>query len=713
MMLLTSTALATTFIVAAAHAETKPDSAAARLAIEAAVPIPETANVSPLKPGDVQQAKPADAQPSDTAAAKPDAAPAEIKPAETKSDTASAPAAASEPAKAEPAKIESTNTEPAKSEPAKSEPASAADPAAAPATQAGAPAATVAAPAVAAADQPVADQIKALIETRLSRYIDRKDDRDAAQAFYAARGFAPLWLDAGAPNARAKDAIAFLKGVDAMGLFPEDYQAPDFAAATTPEAQAEAELKFTDTVLTYARHAQSGRVAYSRVSANVEYPAHDPDSAEVLGNVAKAADMARALASYEPPHDGYRALKAKLAEVRGGEKKKEPEVVRVPDGKLIRPGAEDERVVLLRKRLNVAENADSAKYDAGVVAAVETFQKENGLNPDGVIGPSTLRKLNGDKATDNVEETILANLERWRWLPRKLGDANLGNAYVMLNIPDFTLKVMQNGKQLWKTRVVTGKPGRHETPLLTETMKYITVNPTWNVPPSIVYNEYLPALQQDPGVLERMGLKLTQNRDGSVHISQPPGERNALGRLRFNFPNKFLVYQHDTPDKHLFAHDTRAYSHGCMRVQNPDQYAEVLLGIALPKENYTAEKIRSMYGRSEQNIQFPTPVPVHITYQTAFVDDDGKLQLRKDIYGNDQALLAHLKDGARKNADVAVARAQPSYSRPSVNLPRGVAYAGSGWQSDGPSFFERLFGGGFQEPAGRDPRFQRRGGPQR
>ena len=124
-----------------------------------------------------------------------------------------------------------------------------------------------------------------------------------------------------------------------------------------------------------------------------------------------------------------------------------------------------------------------------------------------------------------------------------------------------------------------------------------------------------------------------------MHISQPPGEANALGRIRFNFPNKFLVYQHDTPDKHLFAKDERAFSHGCMRVQNPDQYAATLLNIVMPNEQYTPEKIRSMYGRSEIDIKFPTPIPVNITYQTAFVDDAGKLQIRKDVYGRDARMM--------------------------------------------------------------------------
>jgi murein L,D-transpeptidase YcbB/YkuD len=259
---------------------------------------------------------------------------------------------------------------------------------------------------------------------------------------------------------------------------------------------------------------------------------------------------------------------------------------------------------------------------------------------------------------------------------------------------------MHNGAPVWTTKVVTGKPGVHATPLLTETMKFITVNPTWNVPPSIIYNEYLPALQQDPTVLERMGLRLERASDGSIHISQPPGEANALGRIRFNFPNKFLVYQHDTPDKNLFAKEERAFSHGCMRVQNPDQYAAMLLNITMPNERYTPDKIRSMYGHSEIDIKFPTPIPVNITYQTAFVDEAGKLQIRKDVYGRDATMLALLKNSRSKDLENVVAHSQPSYAHPTGNLPTGVNFAsdnsyygsGGGPSYSGPSFFERLFG---------------------
>src|SRR4249919_4330746 len=196
-------------------------------------------------------------------------------------------------------------------------------------------------------------------------------------------------------------------------------------------------------------------------------------------------------------------------------------------------------------------------------------------------------------------------MERWRWLPR-----DLGNPHVIVNVPDYSLTLYNDCKVYWHTRIVAGKPNL-ATPMVSAEMKFITVNPTWNVPPSIIEKEYLPALEEDPQALDRIGLKLTQDADGTIHISQPPGAGNALGRIRFNFPNKFLVYQHDTPDKHLFAKQQRAYSHGCMRVQNPEQYAEVLLSISQPADRYSAERIRKMYGDSERTINLKTPTPVH------------------------------------------------------------------------------------------------------
>jgi murein L,D-transpeptidase YcbB/YkuD len=684
LMAVAATFLAVSATSALAQNDT-PRNSAAELAIDAAVPRPEPANVPPPTAGDFKL---------DATASVPDAArtmetkPAEQTAAAKPSDTITAPDTRSN----------DTATAPAASPPA-------ATPASEPAK---------AASNVPPADQPVADKLREMLAAKSLRYFDRKAERAAVEKFYAAREFAPLWTQSGAPTESGKGVIARLRDAASEGLNASDYPTPDFAAATTPDALAEADMKLTASLLDYARQAQSGRMHWSQVSADILYPDHPIDPSEVLANITTAKDASAALEGYNPPHKLYRELKAKLAELRG---QGDGPVAQIPEGPALtftparkkQPAIvmEDARVPQLRAKLGITENPDDTHYDAKVADAVRKFQESVELRANGVLDDRTIKAINSPKR-DRAIDTVLVNMERWRWLPRQLGAASLNNAYVILNIPDFTLRVMQNGAPVWTTKVVAGKPGTHATPMLTETMKFITVNPTWNVPPSIINNEYLPALQRDPDALSRIGLKLERNRDGSIHIYQPPGERNALGRIRFNFPNKFLVYQHDTPDKHLFAKEERAFSHGCMRVQNPDQYAATLLGITLPNERYTAERIRSMYGHSEIDIKFPTPIPVNITYQTAFVDDAGKLQLRKDLYGRDAAMLALLRNTRSKDLENVVAHSQPSYARPAGSaLPSNVAF-NSDYGNSGPSFFERLFGGPPSPPAAATRRPQRR-----
>jgi murein L,D-transpeptidase YcbB/YkuD len=645
-------AVAATFLTVSATsalAQANPArNSAAELAIDAAIPRPEPVNLPPVSINDFKP---------DTTASVPDTA---------ITVPASPPAAAAT-----------------------------ATPSAEPAAQP-----TKAASTVAPADQPVADKLRDMLGTKSLRYFDRKAERAAVEKFYTTRDFAPLWTQAGSLNDNGKGVVARLRDAASDGLNAADYPVPDFSAATTPDALAEADLKLTASMLDYARQAQSGRMHWSQVSGDIQYPEHPTDPAEVLTNVTTAKDASLALDGYNPPQKLYRELKAKLAELRGqGEGKVvplwegpalkfTPARKKQPAGELM----EDARVPLLRAKLGITENTDDAHYDGKVAEAVRKFQEGADLKATGILDDRTVKALNSPKR-DRQIDTVIVNMERWRWLPRDLGAPSIGDAYVILNIPDYTLKVMQHGAQVWTTKVVTGQPGIHATPLLTETMKFITVNPTWNVPPSIIYNEYLPALQQDPTVLERMGLRLEHARDGSIHISQPPGEANALGRIRFNFPNKFLVYQHDTPDKNLFNREERPFSHGCMRVQNPDQYAATLLNITAPNEHYTPEKIRGMYGHSEIDIKFPTPIPVNITYQTAFVDDSGRLQLRKDVYGRDGTMLALLRNSRSKDLENVVAHSQPNYVRPPGNLPTGVSFASDNTFSSGPNFFERLFGG--------------------
>jgi murein L,D-transpeptidase YcbB/YkuD len=541
------------------------------------------------------------------------------------------------------------------------------------------------------ADRPIAEKIRDLLAAKTDKIFGSKKEHAAVETFYQNRNMAPLWLEKGVAGERAKAAVARLRAADSDGLDLSDYKIPDFAASGA-DALAEAELKFTETLLTYARHVQAGRFSYAEVSKNIELPQQPPEPSEVLTKLADAKDAGKALDEFSPPQKGYQALKAKLAELRNklgaGTGK---EIAEGPELKLVKVPMEDPRVPQLRERLGLKGDAGDLHYDTKLAEAVKKYQRGNDLKVTGALDAQTIRELNGPPRDKQID-IIIANMERWRWIPR-----DLGKTHVIVNLPDFTLRLMHNGSMMWTTRIVIGKPAM-PTPLLVETMKYITINPTWNVPQSIVQNEYLPALEQDPTVLDRMGLKVVRDRDG-VHIYQPPGDGNALGRIRFNFPNRFDVYQHDTPEKYLFNETRRAYSHGCMRVQDPVKYAQLLLSIERPNEGYTEDRIRRMYGNNEQDIQFPAPIPVHLTYQTAFVDDDGQLQMRSDVYGLDSRVLALIKsergmiDVATKERDRDAATSATASARRPAKLPPQ--------QSGG--FFQALFGGGTPPPVGRPP----------
>src|SRR5579864_309665 len=671
--LLASTAVVLLLAGAPAVTLAGPDDAGANAAIAA----PSTAAPTPA---DADKAKPAESTDQAATPAATAATPQPLDSPDLPATTGSIAPAATEtaPAAAETAAAPAASPEPATT-------------ASAPAAPAPAAAATPAATALNGADAAVVDQLRNLASGKYDRIIGNKKDRTIVDAFYSGRDYAPLWITDGKVNDRAKAVISYLGHVDQDGLDPADYPVPNFAALSEPGDLAEAELKLDMTIITYAHHASVGRVHWSRVSADIYYTLTAPEPADVLAAMVEAKDMAKALDAYEPHTPGYLALKAKLAEIRAG--KVEATKTPIANGAAPKVGATDERVPLLRERLNVS--GDGTTYDKALADAVKKYQQEHQLKVTGTLTQQTIDALNG-RQPDKPVDIILANMERWRWMPH-----DLGNTYVIVNLADFTLRVMHDGKQVWVTRIVDGKP-EMPTPIMQAEMKYITINPTWNVPPSIVNHEYLPALQQDPTVLDRMGLKVGKNPDGTVHIWQPPGDHNALGRIRFNFPNKFLVYQHDTPDKYLFAYDKRAYSHGCMRVQDPQRYAEVLLSLVRPNDGYTIERIKKMIDAGgEQDIQLPTFIPVNLTYQTAFVDDDGKLQFRDDVYGRDRTLLAILKGDDRRMADIAVERHEDPSHRQVLAIPDstplfgGRGFGNYGGPGDGGGFFSRLFGGGF------------------
>ncbi|BAT57755.1 murein L,D-transpeptidase [Variibacter gotjawalensis] len=514
-------------------------------------------------------------------------------------------------------------------------PAPAATPSPAPAAPAAAPAPVAPAAAApanppsnvaangAAIDQALADKIRDAVTTRSDRLFADKKDRTAAEDFYKTRNYAPVWFSNGEATPRAKVAIARIKAADTDGLDATAFTLPDLAAGADADATAQAELRLTATVLEFAKQAQAGRTMPSRLTPNIDVTPPVPDAGLVLKTVSDASDMTVALEGFNPPHEGFKRLKAKLAELRGAP---EEQTIEVPGGPVIRSGKKDARVPVLRQRLHIEGDPENTTYDAALVEAVKAFQRERGLTVNGQVTTAVIDALNGRSKTKQID-TVVANMERWRWLPR-----NLGQTYVMVNVPDFTLKMVDRGNQIFTTRIIVGKANT-PSPVFSDEIENIVVNPSWHVPESIVYGEYG---SMSPEALAARGYEVSYRRDGTMAIRQPPGERNALGRLKFNFPNAYQVYLHDTPTKPLFAQDRRAFSHGCMRVQNPEKFGEALLSVAMPRDGYTAQKLTSMYGRNEVTLKFPKTIPVHIVYMNAYVDDHGKLVVRDDVYGWDK-----------------------------------------------------------------------------
>jgi L,D-transpeptidase YcbB len=210
----------------------------------------------------------------------------------------------------------------------------------------------------------------------------------------------------------------------------------------------------------------------------------------------------------------------------------------------------------------------------------------------------------------------------WRLEPRDMGEER-----IEVNVPDFTLRVLRGQEELHQARIIVGKPDS-QTPIFSNAMRYILVNPSWSVPVSIIKKEMMPKLAQDPDYLKNLGFEVTQHGD-MISVKQPPGEKNALGRIAFMFPNEHSVYLHDTPSRGLFSSSRRAFSHGCVRVDQPLRLAEIVMG-----SGWSEQRFRSLLGDTERTVFLPRPLPIHIEYFTAFVDDDGGLQLRDDLYGH-------------------------------------------------------------------------------
>jgi murein L,D-transpeptidase YcbB/YkuD len=589
-------------------------------------------------------------------------APVPLPPAAVRQDPARVEAPRQEQARQEPVRVEPPRPEPVQAEPARAEVPRAGD---------SNFIMTTLDKFFGASDAQIADRLRA---TLVASKADKSDaERKAIESFYASRNYAPIWIRDGRLTGSAKSAVLRMKNAQADALEAADYQMPDFGNANGADQLAAADYKLTYAALHYARHLSLGRIAPTRVTAEVDYGKRDLDNAEALRKLADARDANAAFDGFEPPHQSYKALKRKLAEMRNASPRADADE-RIAGGPAIKPGDKDARVPLLREKLNVrlvaqgprtvqvrdrrtgqiklvkipAENpaANELVYDKALFNAIKNVQARADIKPTGVVDSRTIAAINGPTPQQQID-TITANMERWRWLPRSLGPN-----YVMVNVPDYTLKVVKEDNVVWRTKIVVGKP-QTPTPLLTGQFDNVIVNPSWYVPQSIIQNELLPAYASDPNVFARMGLEVKRGADGHINVVQPPGTANALGRIKFNFQNKYHVYLHDTPERRLFAAERRAFSHGCMRVENPTKFGEIMLAMAIPGPTPTQPQIERLVGHEEKTFKMVNRPMVHLTYQTAFVDDDGKLQLRDDIYGFDKRIRTVMTTDERRVADVA------------------------------------------------------------
>jgi murein L,D-transpeptidase YcbB/YkuD len=501
------------------------------------------------------------------------------------------------------------------------------------------------------------------------RWPDFGDVNDGAAKFYQARGYAPAWVDGAGPTAQAKLVVSILQKAEQKGLNAEDYDASQWQAredaltlASTPEQIARFDLALSVCLLRYISALNVGRIAPRHLKFDLDLNHKKTDLPGFLAQISQSPDVVPLLAQVEPQEDGYsrtsQALRTYLALMQ-----KEPaEKLPVP-AKPVTPGSTYAGMGLLVTKLKLVGDLGqgatgpegSVKYEGDVVEAVKRFQLRHALVVTGSLGPETVRQLNVPIA-DRVRQ-LQFSLERWRWLPH-----DLATPLIAVNVPAFRLYGFDEPHHIaLKMNVVVGKAMRSETPAFIGNMTYLVFRPDWGVPPTILRKEILPPLQKDPAYLSKNGYDLFDAggkvlnsgqvtpeqiqllRAGKLSVRQRPGPKNALGSVKFMFPNTYLVYLHDTPKTELFSRSRRDFSYGCIRVQDPPALAAWVLQ---PKPEWTPERIQAaMNGEKSVQVNLSSPIPVLILYATARVDEDGRVDFYDDIYGHDAALEKVLAKG--------------------------------------------------------------------
>jgi murein L,D-transpeptidase YcbB/YkuD len=513
------------------------------------------------------------------------------------------------------------------------------------------------------------------------------DVAKALEAYYGAGG-KPLWVTGGEINAKANAVLEFFATVSASGLEPADYiipipagdvtasigAAPDATAASpaTPvetasvepvqpsagasdayqRALMQFELSLSAKVLTYVQDNMRGRVDPNKLSGYHDFKRKTVNLAPVLKLANLSTDVASYLRSREPSNAEFQTLKAELAALREQDGNEHERIV-LPENLLLKPGNTNAELANVVKAIQHRSSEglkqqhfetfstyqQTPEYTPELVDLVKAFQSEHGLKPDGVVGRATVRAMVGDSNEAKINKVVVA-MEQMRWLP-----ADLGQRYVFINQPAFMAYYHNDGKEEFGMKVVVGSKA-NQTYFFQDQIQTVEFNPYWGVPQSIIVNEMVPKLRNDPSYLDRLGYQVAVNgkavsssnvnwygSTNAISVRQPPSSDNALGDLKILFPNAHAIYMHDTPAKSFFSRDMRALSHGCIRLVDPRRMAAAVMGVSVGEID---QQIASGKNRA---VQVPVKIPVYISYFTAWPNKDGKVQFFDDVYDRDSYVL--------------------------------------------------------------------------
>ncbi|MEJ2502097.1 MAG: L,D-transpeptidase family protein [Gemmatimonadota bacterium] len=486
--------------------------------------------------------------------------------------------------------------------------------------------------------------------------------RPSVVAFYRDRGFRPAWTDDDEILGRGLSMLEAIGTADAEGLDRERYHfstAREMADLLDEDAVEDRELEYLgnlDILLTenFARLAQdlaAGTLDPERAGLTWRIERGQAPESSLIDAVMEGEDPKAVLAGVRPRVPYYDRMVEALARLRTVEA--DGGWSTVPEGEALEEGAEGPRVAALRARLMAGDDPEETRlakagerraerFDPELRQALEHFQTRHNLQEDGALGPNTLTALNVPVA-ERIEALRL-NLDRWRWLPRDLGER-----FILVNVAGFELEVVEGDSAIESMDVVVGATA-HQTPIFQDTLEHMVVNPYWNVPESIAEEEIIPAALEDPTYLERNDYELVRDGNaiapssvpaaeltsGDYRIRQKPGDGNALGHVKFIFPNANDIYLHDTPADNLFSQRSRAFSHGCIRVERPADLARTLLATLTDRDPSAYESLRQAEG--EQWVPFDPEIPVYILYFTAWVDEDGTIRFHDDVYDRDATL---------------------------------------------------------------------------